>query len=341
MSRERIVEIAETGVFRPRSRPWELHELHVPFDALSETEDYEQKAVNNLIQGTCVAVIGESGTGKSSVIAWLCSQLPDSHLALRIPITGVEDPGSVGEIARLALSIVLDGIAFDSRDERELEEARADSRTTTRLPVGFNAKLGGGAIPAEVGINAASLQEEFDQDRLEGEHLLALNGRLIPILEEGGITPVFVFEDTEATVGAEEGHESAEAFFAGPLSAFVDQVDAPTIVAVQTHLIDDSRAFGRLAPSLQRLTIPLLENRARAVVDSILARRLEPATLDDALASVFDQAGLDELADFYQSSGGDLRRVLAAVHEAAERASSDEAELIALPHVRVGVALWQ
>jgi len=201
-------------------------------------------------------VIGQSGTGKSSVIAWLCSQLPPSHFALRIPVTGVEDPGSVGEVARLALSITLDEIVLDNRDQAQLEQARADSKTATRTPAGVSAKLGGGPIPAEVNVNVASLREEFTQNRLDGDHLLALNGRLVPILAEAGITPVFVFEDTEAIVGGADDRERAEAFFAGPLSAFIDQIDAPTLVAVQTHLTEGSRAFDRLAPVLERLTIP-------------------------------------------------------------------------------------
>lgn len=340
MSREQIIAVAEQAVFRPRSRPWDLHELHVPLDVLSESDSYEQQAITRITQGTCVAVIGHSGAGKSSVIAWLCNRLPASHVALRIPVTGVEDPGSVGEVARLALSITLDQIMLDARDQTELEHARVDSTTVSRTPTGFSAKLGGGAIPAEVGINTASLQEEFTHNRLDGDHLIALNGRLIPVLADAGITPVFVFEDTEATVGAYDDHQRAEAFFAGPLSAFVDQIDAPTLVAVQTHLTDGSRAFSRLAPVIERLTIPLLDQHAPRVIESILGRRLERADLNK-ITDLFENAALVELADFYQQSRGDIRRLLAAAHEAAEHASSEPVDLIGLPHIRFGIAQWQ
>ena len=340
MSKEQIAVIAEKALFRPRSRLWELHELHVPFDTLASSSSYEQQARTRLTRGTCVAVIGQSGTGKSSVIAWLCSQLPPSHFALRIPVTGVEDPGSVGEVARLALSITLDEIVLDNRDQAQLEQARADSKTATRTPAGVSAKLGGGPIPAEVNVNVASLREEFTQNRLDGDHLLALNGRLVPILAEAEITPVFVFEDTEAIVGGADDRERAEAFFAGPLSAFIDQIDAPTLVAVQTHLTEGSRAFDRLAPVLERLTIPLLLQHARHVVDAILARRIKLAELHDPITAIFDNAALDELADFYRESDGDLRRLLAAAHEAAEHAAADGASLIGPPHIRFGVAQW-
>ncbi len=341
MSTEQVTNIANKAAFRPRSRLWELHELHVPLDELAGSDAYEQRAISRLTEGSCVAVVGPSGAGKSSVIAWVCYQLPPSHFALRIPITGVEDPGSVGEIARLALSITLDETVLDATAEDELEETRATSRTTTRTPPGMSAKLGGGVIPAEVSVNVASLQEEFTQDRLGGDYLLALNGRLVPTLAEAGTTPVFVFEDTEATVGGADDRQRAEGFFAGPLSAFVDQVGAPTIVAVQTHLIEGSRAFARLAPVLELITIPLLSDPARDAIETILARRIELAQLRAQLASIIDATAVDALTEFYTESGGDLRRVLAAAHEAAEHAAADQAEQISLSHARFGIAQWQ
>lgn len=341
MSANKVALIAEKAAFRPRSRLWELHELHVPFDELADCGTYEQRAVTRITEGSCVAVIGPSGAGKSSVIAWLCYQLPPSHFALRIPVTGVEDPGSVGEVARLTLSIVLDEIVLDAVAQDELQRTRAESQTTVRTPTGVSAKLGGGVIPGEVSVNVASLREEFTQNRLDGDYLLALNGRLVPILAEAGTTPVFVFEDTEATVGGADDRQRAEAFFAGPLSAFVDQVAAPTLVAAQTHLVEGSRAFGRLAPVLERLTIPLLSDRARHALDAILTRRTELAELRVQITDIIEGIALGELAEFYRHSNGDLRRVLAAAHEAAEHAAADRAERIALPHVRFGIAQWQ
>lgn len=340
MSAEQIVSIAERAVFRPRSRLWELHELHIPFDELSGAGGYEERALARLREGSCVAVIGPSGAGKSSAIAWLSRQLPMSHFALRIPITGVQDPGNVAEIARLALSICLDEIVLDAVAQGELREARADRQVTTRTPMAVSAKLGGGVIPGEVGISTASLREEFTLNRLAGDHLLALNGRLVPILAQAGTTPVFVFEDTEATVGGGDDRERAEAFFAGPLSAFIDQVDAPTLVAVQTHLTEGSRAFARLAPGLERLEIPQLDERAQALVASILNRRLALGGLSDRVSAIFDIAAMQALAEFYRDTPGDLRRLLAAAHEAADHAASDGAEQIALAHVRFGIAQW-
>jgi Cdc6-like AAA superfamily ATPase len=110
---------------------------------------------------------------------------------------------------------------------------------------------------------------------------------------------------------------------------------------VQTHLIDGSRAFGRLAPVLERITIPLLSDLARNAIERILARRAELALTNVQIADIIDPVALDALTEFYTNSGGDLRRVLAAAHEATEHAAADQAEQIGLSHDRFGIAQWQ
>ena len=50
---------------------------------------------------------------------------------------------------------------------------------------------------------------------------------------------------------------------------------------------------------------------------------------------------LDALTGFYTHTGGDLRRVLAAAHEAAEHAAVDLAERTGASHARFGIAQGQ
>ena len=63
VSSEVLAAIAERAIFRPRSRLWELDELHVPFDELSGAGGYEERAIARIDEGCCVAVIGSSGAG--------------------------------------------------------------------------------------------------------------------------------------------------------------------------------------------------------------------------------------------------------------------------------------
>jgi Cdc6-like AAA superfamily ATPase len=91
----------------------------------------------------------------------------------------------------------------------------------------------------------------------------------------------------------------------------------------------------------ERITIPLLSDVARNAIETILARRVELARLQAQIAEVIDPAALGSLTEFYRQSGGDLRRVLAAAHEAAEHAAGDQAAHIGLSHARFGIAQWQ
>jgi Cdc6-like AAA superfamily ATPase len=73
---------------------------------------------------------------------------------------------------------------------------------------------------------------------------------------------------------------------------------------------------------------------------------VRPPSIDAAsarlrLVEVLDPDALDSLTDFYTLSGGDLRRVLAAAHEAAEHAAADQAAQIGVSHARFGIAQWQ
>jgi hypothetical protein len=52
VSREQIAPIAEKAAFRPRSRLWELHEMHVPFDQLAGDGAYEQRAITRITDRT-------------------------------------------------------------------------------------------------------------------------------------------------------------------------------------------------------------------------------------------------------------------------------------------------
>jgi hypothetical protein len=338
MTETHIELLDADAVFRPRNRPWELPEYHVPFDELTGDNRYEQRAIDQLRQGRCVSIEGANGSGKSSASSWICRRLPRSHVALRIPVTGIEDPGSVGEVAKLTLSIVLHEISLAADDQRILMEARADSVATTRDHPRRGATLGGGPIPASVNLGAGSLREEFQRDRLHGEHLHALSDRLIPILRHEAVTPVFVFEDTEATVGADESRAKTEAFFRGPLRAFLEQVDAPTLVAIQSHLTTDSVAFSRLAPSLERVVIPLLDGRSVAVVSAILTQRIRHVGISGSAERIFSSEAIDALAAAYRHTGGNLRQVLSAAHEATQRAAIDRAGLVEIAHVQFGLA---
>ncbi len=72
----------------------------------------------------------------------------------------------------------------------------------------------------------------------------------------------------------------AEAFFAGPVKAFMNEPDAPLLVAVQDPIARRSGEFQRLAPSARIVELPHLDDEhAHAAVRAIAEHRLRTQEL--------------------------------------------------------------
>jgi ABC-type transport system involved in cytochrome bd biosynthesis fused ATPase/permease subunit len=84
-------EIRARGTFR--EPPFvDLGIEHVPFDELTDQPVVEQPLLEAVRAGSSGAVIGVRGGGKSSVLAWLCRNLPADHIPIRVPLVGMDDP---------------------------------------------------------------------------------------------------------------------------------------------------------------------------------------------------------------------------------------------------------
>jgi hypothetical protein len=340
-----VAAVADQAVFRPSGKPWMLSERHVPLDEIVRSNTkFEELALRRLTtQGATesVAVVGVSGSGKSSLVAWVSARLPESHAAIRLPISALEDPTDTGEVLKLSLGVILDVIRLDAAEREEIHIERTEQRTATRSPTGITGgRIGGGAIPVAVNVEVGSLRQEYSENRLDGEYLAGVN-RVVAILLDKDVTPVFVLDDTEAIVGAAVDQTRVDGFFEGPLHKFVQEIEAPCVVAVQEHLTQGSEPYRRLAASMEIINIPRLGDEARDALGRILSRRLQVAESDCLLADIMGDDAIDGLVQFYDETGGDVRKTLAAAHNAAEDAAAMSAELVRASHVRVGAANWR
>lgn len=345
MSAEQVFTVAESAALRAHGKPWLLADLHVPLDELLPSDNrYEDLVIRRLTSeelSYAVAIVGASGAGKSSLVAWVSARLPTTHVAIRIPVSALADPTDTGEVLKLCLGTVLDVIALDAGDREEIHIERAEARTVARAPIGIaGGKIGGGAIPVEVNIEVGSLRQEFVENKLDGEYLTGVL-RVVAILVSQGSTPIFVFEDTEAIVGGSDFEARVEGFFAGPLRAFVREIDAPCLVAIQDHIAADYSSYRELSASMEVIEIPRMGSEARDALARILSRRLEVSEIRAELKEVFGDDALDGLVQFYDETGGDIRKTLAAAQAAAEEAAAMGAELVRASHVRIGAANWR
>jgi hypothetical protein len=335
-----IDRLARANAFLPRQRMRQLVHDHVPFDELMEQDKFESSALRGITDdSTAVAVIGPRGGGKSSLIACVCSRLPETHIALRVPVTGADDPTSVSVVAAVALGEALDAIELDRHQRVPLTKARADSRVELGPTRSLGGKLGGGPLPAAIHGELATLRTELNQGTLAADRLSGIE-RLISILVARGIQPIFVFEDTEAAIGS-DGLEAADAFLAGPVRAFAHEVDASCLVAIQ-DVFRDAPAFKQLAPGLALIDLPALNGeRASRALRAIIDNRIAQQEIDTTAGSVIGDDALDMLVGFYGETGQNLRLTLAALRSATDHAADNGADLIETGHLRAATSEWR
>lgn len=343
MSVEVIAGAAAEGVFRPRQHFNQLAKDHVPFDELLATDRFEAKALERATTDadtTVVGVVGPRGSGKSSLIAHVCSGLPETHVALRVPVTGADDPSSVSAMASVALGQALDDLDLERYQSEALKEARADGASSERSPGGLRGgTLGGGAVPVELQAELGTLREQFTTNSLAADRLSGLD-RLITILAERHLEPVFVLEDTEAAIGGQD-EDLAEGFLTGPIHAFVHEIEAPALIAIQ-DVFSNVPAFGELAASMTLVNIPTLgQEHARGALSAIVQNRLGQHNLEATTDQLVGDEAIQLLIGFYDESARNLRFTLAALQAAVDYAADSRAEQIRAGHMRAGISDWR
>ena len=338
-----LADIRAKGVFRAPQFV-DLGSAHVPFDTLTGRDAVEGPILAAVGAGSSAAIIGARGGGKSSVLAWVCRQLPADHVAIRVPVVGMSDPSDPAVLGSVALGAALEAarahdVDVSGGEHEVIERARADE--LTRRPGGARggARIGGGPIPAEVSTQLKSLEIEYTRGKQPLDRLYGLD-RLIGIFTYHGRVPVLVIEDTEAALGPGVADEARDRFFTNSLKLLVSEVETPTIIAVQEHFTVLG-AYAQLRPHLFEASIPLLAADAVDGLRAILARRLAIFEIAVAPEELIAVEALPMLAALYDETSGSIRHVFAALEVAAAAAVDSAATRLQVGHVRLGVEDWR
>ena len=140
MSYEALVGIEESRAWEPTRRFEDLSFYHVPFDELNGDDETEALVARLTERGARLAIVGDSGSGKSSLISYvlgpLSTRVPDYVVPLRIPVAAVADTAVTdpGEMARYLVRYIARWAspkAFSIQQKQELEEGIAEVRRRT------------------------------------------------------------------------------------------------------------------------------------------------------------------------------------------------------------------
>jgi hypothetical protein len=182
----------------------QLAPYHVPFDELDGTSAVEGELGHWILQRGRVALIGASGSGKSSALAWvLAHKATPGLLPLRIPIALADDEAvrtSTG-FAKHLIRRVLAAAPFENVATDELRARSADAvrrRTATQQRSG-RLGLNVGIISAELTRDLVRAGDEFEQQVMAGEIVEGVQ-RLVRLFRARGVEPLLVLEDTDTWI---------------------------------------------------------------------------------------------------------------------------------------------
>jgi len=347
VSAAELERLAAARAFKPMEAFDELADNHVDFDELLGGERREA-ALAKALQGTTparVAVLGPSGSGKSSLIAATLADLP-AFLPLSIAI-GQADVGILENQARFGQFIIRELSRqakgrFAAQQKigrrREAALARLVADTTTRTGPGGKLALNIGipdyaAVSTEIRSAIKSTESDLNPSQsLEGLEEIA---RVFSAPERP--TPVLIIDDADKWAGSPvpgDEDKRARLLFSSALQPLLT-LQLHLVVAVQQHwkkLAEYENLDKRVDATIE---IPKLPKDAVPALTQIIASRALDVGVED-VTNLIEDGALARLEAEYDRSDRSIRHVL-RVLDLALRDATDEAptpERLTRVHVR-------
>ena len=343
MTRAQLEQLRARNALPHTLRYDQLAPYHVPFDTLTGNTKVEGELAHWLAHRGRVALIGCSGSGKSSALAWaLANHAPENLAALRIPIALADDE-TVQTTEGFARHVIRRIIATARPGQSEASELRDRAADTVRRRGGERRRtrrvgIRTGVLSGELARELSQSSDEFEEQIRAGEVVEGLQ-RLIELFRARDAEPLLVLEDTDTWIARPHDQlpaQLAEAFFARNVRMLASEIDCGFILAVHTSYLG-LPAYQELAPRLERIHVPPLAH-PQTDLERILARRLQLAELDLAPDDIFEPAALTVLANIYEDQP-DLRRTIATAATAVRLALEEpDLQRVAAAAVRAAAA---
>ena len=351
MSSEQLVALQEAHAFDPFPVREDLGIYHVPFSRLVGTNHPEETLLDACRRFERVAIVGDSGTGKSSLTASVLGPLAEGVAPVLVPVAVeptdiVSEPRAMfahiaGVIARYATEA--QAISTDRREE-------ALARITAHRPVGRtggrNLRLAAGWMGATV---SADLSRQVPPGRAierSATETLEVVHQMLTTIRNQGLTPVLVFDDTDRWLSGSaypDPDHLVSAFFGRVLPALAE-LRCSLVVSVHGHYLTSIPARRDIDRTLEtRVDVPPLA--APAAIAEVLASRVRVHSEPDAaplLSEVITDEGIERLFTHYQGGlRGELRGVLRIAHVALADACDSGAGAINGRLIDAALAAWE
>ncbi|MBI5104728.1 MAG: AAA family ATPase [Solirubrobacterales bacterium] len=316
-----LMERLAAGVFDPPVAYRDLADFHLDFARLADEAPEAELRERAERRSGCCAVIGDSGAGKSSLIAAVAASLEPTRFPVRVQGVTTDDvltrEGFALHLGRETLR-ALEEMPLAGPGGRRLRPAREG------LAAGRHQRSGGGsaqvAVPltpefrAQVATTAREVTEERDPVRV-GQAV----AELVAVTEDLGRRLLLVVEDTDVFMPPDPindaERERPRRFVDQVLGYLAREFPSSALVAVNTR-------YAGLLPRavVAQIHVPRIQPHGMALLIEHYAAR---AGLRLRAGDVIEPEALAYVAGRYAETR-DLRRTLELLHRAARKVVGED-----------------
>jgi hypothetical protein len=348
MTHRALREVEASRAFEATRRFAELSLYHVPFDELN-ADQHTEATLTRLVAGQgSAAIIGPSGSGKSSLISSvlgpLAMDLPAHIVPLRVPVATeldetVTEPGAM---ARHLVRYVTRWASEERFSEAEREEFRTGVAEVRRRAAGGKSREYHVGLPLwlaniEFARQVQSTGEEYES-KTSGADAVEYLERMVTLFASHDLHAVFVFDDSDTWLRIPDLDRTAvaNAFFMRTVRMMTKEVSAGLVLAVHDEylgLVGYKEASAWLSGEIR---IPRLID-AQHGIDTILRDRLAVSEGAATIEEVLEPDALGHLAKHYEG-GKTIRDVLRVAQRSLQHALSDGMDLVTVQLVEQAIA---
>lgn len=348
MTHEALRAVDDTRAFEATRRFEELSLYHVPFDELNGDNHTEAALTRIVANEGRAAIIGPSGSGKSSLISAvlgpLALDLPERIVPLRVPVATesdetVTDPGAM---ARHLVRYVTRWASSERFSQAEQEEfrrgvaeisRRAGAGKTREYHAGLPLWLANVEFARQVQVTG----EEYES-KASGADAVEYLKRLLALFASHELLAVFVFDDSDTWLRMPELDRTAvaNAFFLRTIRMITEELAAGLVLAVHDNYLE-LPGYREASEWLSgEIRVPRLID-SRLGIESILRNRLVAAEVDAPIEDVMETEAIGHLGAHYDGEKT-IRDVLRIAQRSLQHALSDGMDLITANLIEQAIA---
>ena len=329
-------ELADRYAFDGTPRFFDLGVYHVPFESMVGNASIEGQLRDCAERGERIALIAESGGGKSSLVSHVLGPTAELVAPIVVPVHalgsdaasagGVADAilGHLGRQVRTADGITEPGVA-PVGDRREVVHRKSSVRGAD-----FGWRWLRGSAAKQVEVQVGSSQLIGLEEKIESVF------QVLQAIHAESLMPVFVFDDTDRWIGPSQS-ETVVGFF-GDAIRWLTEMPASVVVATHSRYLESNDSPALLEYLDTRIEIPRVPSSTQ--LRRILERRVE-SNLDEESGSwnlweVVSKSAVDDLFGVYEA-GVSLRRVLQIAHIALKEAVDAGDETVEGHHIQAAL----